>query len=229
MEETRTYKAELEELAASTKTLRADVYTLPLWLAVANIAFTAPAFALIISLLFLDGAAKLAVFIVAISLIIIIVAYNITLRVRATAYTQYVYKETSGIWVFQIFSKTWGEYVYKDTVLSYSSQKLTKQQTPKNAHLLPLAFVDADIHSKTQADNTVKYCGTLPKKGKSVKYTLTVKDGVPWAATVGGARIKYFDYNDTNIFFDIPFRLWDALKAAKAKLPATARLRRAEK
>ncbi|MDE7463543.1 MAG: hypothetical protein K2M48_00810, partial [Clostridiales bacterium] len=72
-----------------------------------------------------------------------------------------------------------------------------------------------------KADKEI-FKGVFECNGKKYKSKIVFKNGAPYVGTVGGARIKYFDVNDTKEKFVVPEGLRKSAEAFEVPFPKLA-------
>lgn len=214
------FGATLKERAESITSVRNDVYTTKYWQFLLNFAMGGGALATLITTMLTSGTASVVCAVVGVVLVVCVVVFNYALRaVAPVSFLQYIYKDKDKCYYFMVLSKTrsaFSDGINHIEVDRGEVSRLEKRTYPQYGYDF-FAYMNAD--ERVLKDGKETYRGTITEKGKRRKCKIVFKDGVPVYGNVNGARIKYFDVNNTKDKFVVPAALKRSVKEQGVSFP----------
>lgn len=214
------FKATLETRAAAVKCVRNDVFTVKYWQLALNFILGGGAVAAVICSMVLKGSASTWCVVASVALVVVVVVYNLALKaVAPTSFLQYTAKDGDRRYCYQIIGKATFLFCDGERAAVYDRGNVFCEGGVRMAHLAFDFFAQMEPAVRIGKADREIYKGTLDVGGKTVRCKIIFKNNVPYVGTVGGARIKYFDVNDTKDKFVIPEELATATKQLDMRLP----------
>lgn len=176
--------------------------------------------ALIASMITKSSATTIWTTVVGLVLLVAAVVYNIALRRSAPkSFLQYSFSDKDGKYRFMIFSKKISAFYDGENFVETDGVECGLRESPRFTEYRFDFFADMDAYMRKATGDRETYRGTLAHDGKTLKCKIVFKNGVPFVGVVGGARIKYFDVNDTSAKFVAPVALKKAAKQLDVPFP----------
>ena len=216
------FSASLKTYAEKITSARNDVYTTKWWQFVINFLLGGGALALLIASMFTSGAVMAVCSILGVALVIAMLVFNYVMRsVTPSSFLQYTYldREKDRRLTYLILSKK--RAVFSDGVNSIEcngDSAALLESMPYQLYRFDF-FADMEPTERITDDTREKFKGYIEHDGKKFKCYIVFIDGVPRYGSVGGARIKYFDVNNTKEKFVVPVNLKRAAKLLKVDFP----------
>ncbi|MDE6029001.1 MAG: hypothetical protein K2F90_01615 [Clostridiales bacterium] len=217
----------LNEYAQKIKSVRNDVYTTKWWQFVINFVLGGGGLALLVASMFTKGTTMAVCAITGIVLAIGLIVFNYVLRsITPTSFLQYTYKDggRDKAFRFMVLSKKRAAFYDGEHTIECNGDMASMMDEPLYTQYRFDFFVDMEPTERISAGAKEEYKGTLTEGGKRYKCKIVFFNGVPRYGSVGGARIKYFDVNNTKEKFVVPVALKSAAKALKVEFPKIAGL-----
>ncbi|MDE7107793.1 MAG: hypothetical protein K2O39_05660 [Clostridiales bacterium] len=212
----------LNEYAKKITSVRNDVYTTKWWQFVINFILGGGALALLLASMFTKGTVMAMCAISGIALVIAVVVYNYILRsITPTSFLQYTYLDShrEKTFRFMVLSK-------KRAAFDDGTQTIECNRDMAGILDVPLLtqyrfdfFADMEPTERIFDGKREEYKGVFTEGGKRYKCKIVFFDGMPRYGSIGGARIKYFDVNNTKEKFVVPVTLKRAAKALNVEFP----------
>ena len=216
------FTASLKAYAEKITSARNDVYTTKWWQFVINFLMGGGAFALLIASMFTKGAAMAVCSILGIALVVGVFVFNYVLRsITPSSFLQYTYidRDKGKRLTYMILSKKRALFYDGVSAIECNGDSAAQlEQVPFELYRFDF-FADMIPFERISDDNKEKFKGVIEHDGKRYKCAVVFKDGVPLYGSVGGARIKYFDVNNTKEKFVVPVNLKRAAKLLKVDFP----------
>lgn len=211
----------LVECAEGISCVRNDIYTVKYWQLALNFVLGGGALALLIVSLIKDYAVLRTVGIIGgIAFLIALLVYNLVLKsIAPTSYLQYTAISKDKRYTFQVIGKNRAIYSDGENTVDVDRQVIAFPAELRFPQYSFDFFAHMSVDMRIGKPDRDIYKGTLEINGKTLKCKIVIKNGVPYVGTVGGARIKYFDINDTKEKFVIPADLKYAVEECDLKLP----------
>lgn len=212
----------LNEYAQKIKSVRNDVYTTKWWQFVINFILGGGALALLITSMFTKGATMAACAISGIVLAIGLIVFNYVLRsITPTSFLQYTYLDSNRdkAFRFMVLSKKRAAFYDGTHTIECNGDMASMMDDPLYTQYRFDFFADMEPTERISAGSREEYKGVFTEGGKRYKCKIVFFNGVPRYGSVGGARIKYFDVNNTKEKFVVPVALKSAAKALKVEFP----------
>lgn len=214
----------LNEYAQRITSVRNDVYTTKWWQFLINFVLGGGALGALIASMFTKGTAMAVCAISGIALVVALIIFNYVIHsVTPTSFLQYTYLERSKgrRLKFLILSKKRAAYYDGEHTIESNRDMAAMMDEPMLEQYRFDFFADMDPTERISDGNKEEYRGILTHDGKQYKCRIVFASGVPLYGSVGGARIKYFDVNNTKEKFVVPVTLKRAAKALKVEFPKT--------
>lgn len=214
------FRQTLVERARYITSVCNDVYTVKYWQLFLNFFAGMCAVALLVTSMFVHGAAGTAMITIAVFIVVGVAAANyVGRKIKPMSFMQYTCVDKGKRYCFQIISKT--EFIYSDGEKTVECRQdgygeRDGVRYPQYRYDF-FADMDADVRIG-KADKEI-YKGTIEHDGKKLKCKIVFKNGVAFVGKVDGARIKYFDVNDKKDKFAVPTALKKAVKACGSDIP----------
>lgn len=201
--------AELEAKVRGINCVCNEIFTVKYWQLALNFALGIGAVVLlIVSLVCDDKTAVAACAILSIALVIILVVYNMAvLRVKPMSVRQYTAVVKGRRYCFQLLTKTRSLYFDGERSVEIGGGETAVSDGVYFPQFAFDFFAEMSVDVRIGKADREIYKGRLTVGGKPVKCRIVFKNGVPYYGAVGGARIKYFDVNDTHEKFAVPSAL----------------------
>lgn len=213
----------LVEKASAVKCVRNDVFTVKYWQLALNFVLGGGAVALMILSMVFDGAVSMICLAVAAGLAVIVAVYNLLMRARVQmSFLQYTARDGDRRYCYRILNKNRSLFTDGENVIEFDRGRFLIDDGLEYPQYRFDFFADMDATVRIGKPDREIYKGTLDCGGKTLRCKIVFKNGAPFYGTVGGARIKYFDVNDTKEKFVVPQELIDAIKAANVAVPKLA-------
>lgn len=200
--------------------VRNDVFTTTWWQLALNFVLGAGGLALLILSMVLKGEGAVVCAISGVTLVVGLIVYNLALRAfTPMSFLQYTYKTDSKTYCFRILSKTRSSFsdgVNNIEVDRGDAVMLEKMSYSQYAFDF---FKDMDANERIAKDDKEIYKGVYTHDGKAYKCKIVFKNGAPLFGVIGGARIKYFDVNNSKERFVVPVALKRAVLGFKVEFP----------
>ncbi len=218
------FRIALNDCAQRVTCVRNDVYTVKYWQFALNFIMGFGAIALLVVSLVVDNSIVRAVGIIAgIALVIATVVFNLVLRsIAPMSYIQYTAFNKDKRYTFQILSKTKSVFSDGENTVAVDIKTATFPAELKFPQYAFDFFVNMDADVRIGKYDRDIYKGYVECNGKKTKCKLVIKNGLPYYATVGGTRIKYFDINEPKEKFVVPSELKDAATDCGMTFPKLA-------
>ena len=217
------FRLTLAARAKAIKTVRNDVYTTKPWQLALNFVLGASAIALLTVGMIVSGLAATLTAIFGGMFVIAVVVYNFALRkMTPSSFLQYTNTEGGERYTIQLLGKERAAFCDgKTTVVADKfGASITDAKVFEQYRFDFFADMDPDVRiGKTDREI---FKGSLEHNGKTLKCEIVFKDGLPFLGKVGGARIKYFDVNDTKQKFVVPAMLKEGVKSVGLTFPKLA-------
>lgn len=212
---------DLSACADKITVVRNDIYTVKYWQFALNFLLGLGAIALLIVSLFAkNDVLKIVSTVVGLALVVSTVVYIVVLKtVNPISYLQYTVFDKDKRYTFQVISKMRAAYSDGENTVSVDKGFVTYPAELRFPHLAFDFFKNMDVDMRIGKYDRDIYVGSLDVDGKPLKCKIVVKNGLPFSATVGGARVKYFDINNAKEKFVVPIYLRDAVEKCGLKLP----------
>lgn len=219
------FKNTLRERAAGISCVRNDIYTTKAWHLVVYFVLGVGALVLLVlSMVFPDGTTECtACLIVGVLAAVAVFAFRFILRALVpTSFLQYTAVVADKTYVFRVMSKTRSLFSDGTNVVDVDRNEIA---TPP---ALELGWFRYDFFALMEPDericvgNKETYKGSAFVGKRKVKCKITFVDNVPTLGIVDGARIKYFDVNNTKEKFVVPVALKSAARSKGISLPKLA-------
>lgn len=209
-------RAELEEKARGISCACNEIFTVKYWQLALNFALgLGAAILLIVSLVSDDKTVVAACAIVSVALVIALVVYNMAvLRIKPMSVRQYTAIVKGRRYCFQLLTKTRSLYFDGERSVEIGGGETALSDGVYFPQFAFDFFAEMSVDVRIGKADREIYKGRLTVDGKPIKCRIVFKNGVPYYGAVGGARIKYFDVNDTHEKFVVPSAL---KKAAEEK------------
>lgn len=216
------FMGSMKEYAQRISSVRNDIYTVKRWQIAINFVLAAGGLAGLVTSMFTKGTAMTVSAVVGIVFVVAVLAFNLGLRAGSpSSILQYTYidKKADRRYTFQILSKTGA--AYSDGTSAIECDKYNASLTDgKRFKMYPFDFfLDMDPTERIADGMKETYRGTITKFGKTVKCKIVFLNGTPIYGSVFGARIKYFDVNNTKQKLVVPSTLKTAAAALKVPFP----------
>lgn len=216
------FKAALKEHAEKITSVRNDVYTTKWWQFAINFLLGAGALALLITSMLTEGTTMAVCSIVGVVLVVAVIVFNYVLRsFTPSSFLQYTYldRDKGRRFKYMILSKKRAAFCDGTSSIECNTDSAALlEDEPYSMYRFDF-FADMDPKERISDDVREKYVGVLEHDGKQYKCSIVFIDGVPRYGSVGGARIKYFDVNNTKEKFVVPINLKRAAKLLKVDFP----------
>lgn len=212
----------LKEYAQNINSVRNDVYTTKWWQFVVNFLLGGGSLGLLIASMFTTGTAMAVTAILGIVLFVAIIVYNYVLRsITPSSFLQYTYLERGKDkrLRYMILSKKRAAFDDGTHTIECNRDSAAMLESPMFLQYRFDFFADMEPTERITDGSKEDYRGVLTEGGKQYKCRIVFSDGVPLYGYVGGARIKYFDVNNTKEKFVVPVNLKRAAKALKVEFP----------
>lgn len=212
----------LKEYAARITSTRNDVYTTKWWQLAINFILGGGALALLIVSMVTKGTAMTVSAILGIVLVIGVVVYNYVLRsIMPSSFLQYTYLDgkSGKQYRFMVLSKKRAAYFDGMHTIESNRDMAAMLDEPLLSQYRYDFFADMDPTERISVGMREEFRGTLDHDGKQYKCRIVFSNGTPVYGSIGGARIKYFDVNNTREKFVVPVTLKRAAKALKVEFP----------
>ncbi len=213
----------LQERAEKIKTVRNDVYTVKYWQLAFNFVIGVSAIVLLIVSMTVDSTPCL---ISAICCAVVVVVFNLIIRaVAPMSFLQYTAIVGDKRYCFQILSKNESLFSDGENAVEYNRMEYVKTDGVRFPQYRFDFFKDMDVDVRIGKPDREIFKGRATFEGKTYKCKIVFKSGVPYYGSFGGARIKYFDVNDTKEKFVVPEGLRKAAEAFDVPFPKLAGIR----
>lgn len=212
----------LGEYAQKITCVRNDVYTTKWWQIVVNLILGGSAMGLLIASMLTDGAVMAVCSIVGVVLVVAVIAYNYVLRsVTPTSFLQYTYLDADKgkRYRFLILSKKRAAFCDGEHIIESNNDCAALLNAPLMSQYEFDFFAEMTPTERIVSDKREEFKGIITDNGKQYKCKIVFVNGVPLYGSIGGARIKYFDVNNTKEKFVVPVTLKRAAKALKVDFP----------
>lgn len=222
------YEKTLVERAAAISSVRNDVFTTKWWQLALNLVLGAGALAAMIVTVVCKGTPATVCAILSVVLIIVVIVYNCALRaVTPMSFLQYAYVDgkSGKTYCYQVLSKT--RYAFSDGINHIETDRGQAVALAERSYSLYSYdfFARMRVTDYARSDGEKEtFSGTVEHKGATVKCKMVFVRGTPYYGSVGGARVKYFDVNNTKDKFVVPAELKRAVKDMGVAFPKVAGL-----
>lgn len=210
----------LVERAQRITSVRNDVYTTKYSQLAINFILGVGSLSTLIASMIVNGTTvTVCLTVVGLVLLLAVVVYNFLLRASApTSFLQYTCIEKER-YCFQILSKNRSVFSDGENTVEVDNIQFGLLESPCFTQYRFDFFADMDAYMRKAKDDKEIYYGTLLHDDKRIKCKIIFKNGVPIVGSVGGARVKYFDVNDTGEKFVVPVALKQAAKQLDVPFP----------
>ena len=218
------FSASLKDYAARITSARNDVYTTKWWQFVINFFLGGGALGLLIASMLTHGATMAVCSILGVVLVVTLFVFNYVMRsITPSSFLQYTYldREKGRRLRYLILSKKRAVFCDGTNAIECNADSAALLEQPPFELYRFDFFADMDPTERITDDAREKYKGVIDHDGKKYKCSIVFIDGVPRYGSVGGARIKYFDVNNTKEKFVVPVNLKRAAKLLKVDFPKT--------
>ncbi len=213
----------LKEAAQSIKSVRNDVYTVKYWQLAVNFVLGVTAIVNMILAMTLDAPTSTVCLIVGIALAVGVVVFNAVLKtVAPMSFLQYTAIVDGNRYCFQILSKNRALFCNGHKAVEVDRFEFSETHGVRFPQYRFDFFADMDPSVRIGKADCEIYKGTVDAGGRRVKCKVVFKQGRVFSGTVGGARIKYFDINDTKEKFVVPDTLRTAAERFDVPFPKLA-------
>ncbi|MDE7164667.1 MAG: hypothetical protein K2O04_04505 [Clostridiales bacterium] len=212
----------LKSYAQSINSARNDVYTTKWWQFVLNFLLGGGALALLIASMFTKGTAMAVCSILGIVLVIALIVFNYVLRsITPSSFLQYTYleRDKNNRYRYMILSKKRAVFDDGTNTIECNRDAAAMLEEPMFTQYRFDFFAYMQPKERITDGKKEEFRGVLTENGKQYKCRIVFSGGVPLYGSVGGARIKYFDVNNTKEKFVVPVNLKRAAKALKVDFP----------
>lgn len=212
----------LNEYGQRITSVRNDVYTTKWWQLVINFLLGGGALGLLLASMFTKGAVMAVCSILGIALVIAVLVYNYVLRsMTPSSFLQYTYidRAKGKRFRFMILSKKRAAYYDGEHTIESNRDSAAMMDEPLFTQYEFDFFVNMDPTERVANGMREQFKGYVDNNGKRCKCKIVFVNGVPLYGSVGGARIKYFDVNNTKDKFVAPVTLKRAAKALNVEFP----------
>ncbi len=201
--------AELEQKARGINCVCNEIFTVKYWQLALNFVLGLGAvILLVVSLVFDDTTVVAACAVTSIALVIILVVYNMAvLRIKPMSVRQYTAIVKGRRYCFQLLTKTRSLYYDGERSVEVGGAETIESDGVYFPQFAFDFFAEMSVDVRIGKADREIYKGRLDVDGASIKCRIVFKDGMPYYGAVGGARIKYFDVNDTHEKFVVPSAL----------------------
>lgn len=218
------FTASLKAYAENITSARNDVYTTKWWQFVINFLLGGGALGLLIASMFTKDAAMAVCSVLGILLVVAVFVFNYVMRsITPSSFLQYTYidRDRGKRLRYMILSKKRTLFSDGVNVIECNGDSAAMlEQAPFELYRFDF-FADMIPLERISDDTKEKFKGVIEHDGKRYKCAVVFKDGIPLYGSVGGARIKYFDVNNTKEKFVVPINLKRAAKLLKVEFPKT--------
>ena len=216
------FSASLQAYAEGITSARNDVYTTKWWQFVINFLLGGGALALLIASMLTKGAVMAVCSILGIVLVVAVFVFNyVTRSITPSSFLQYTYldREKDRRLTYLILSKKRAVFYDGTNAIECNGDSAALlEEAPFELYRFDF-FADMEPTERITDDTREKFKGVVEYNGKTYKCSIVFIDGVPRYGSVGGARIKYFDVNNTKEKFVVPINLKRAAKLLKVDFP----------
>ncbi|MDE6200839.1 MAG: hypothetical protein K2M47_04325 [Clostridiales bacterium] len=212
----------LNEYAQKITSVRNDVYTTKWWQFVINFLLGGGAIALLVVSMLTKGTAMAMCAISGIALVIGVIVFNYVLRsITPTSFLQYTYFDggRDKRFRFMVLSKKRAAFDDGTHTIECNRDMAAMMDDPLLTQYRFDFFADMDPTERIYDGRREEFRGVLTEGDKQYKCKIVFVNGVPLYGSIGGARIKYFDVNNTKEKFVVPVTLKRAAKALKVEFP----------
>ncbi|MCH5156019.1 MAG: hypothetical protein J1F69_05365 [Clostridiales bacterium] len=216
------FTATLKEYANRINSVRNDVYTTKWWQFVVNFLLGAGAFALLLASMLTDGGVMAVCAILGVALVIALFVFNYVVRsITPSSFLQYTYleRDKGRRLKYMILSKKRASFFDGEHTIESNRDMAAMMEQPLFEQYRFDFFADMDPTERITDGEKEAFKGVLEHDGKQYNCRIVFVSGIPIYGTVGGARIKYFDINNTKEKFVVPVTLKRAAKALKVDFP----------
>lgn len=212
----------LSEYAQRITSVRNDIYTTKWWQFVVNFILGGGAIALLVASMLTKGAAMAWCAVCGIVLVVAVIVFNYVLRsITPTSFLQYTYFDSGRDkqFRFMVLSKKRAAYYDGVHTIECNRDTAAMMDDPLYTQYRFDFFADMEPTERIFDGTKEEFRGVLTDNGKQYKCKIVFFDGLPRYGSIGGARIKYFDVNNTKEKFVVPVTLKRAAKALKVEFP----------
>lgn len=212
----------LNEYAQKIKSVRNDVYTTKWWQFVINFILGGGALALLVASMFTKGTTMAICAIGGIALAIGLIVFNYVLHsITPTSFLQYTYLDGNRdkTFRFMVLSKKRAAFYDGTHTIESNRDMAAMMDEPLFTQYRFDFFADMEPTERIFDGKKEEFKGVLTEGDKRYKCRIVFANGLPLYGSVGGARIKYFDVNNTKEKFVVPVALKSAAKALKVEFP----------
>lgn len=215
------YTATLRRRAAAITSVRNDVYAFKLWQMLVNFALAGIAIAgLIVSMAVDEGALKTAFTVIGVVFAVIFLVVFFSFRTLSpSSFQQFTCIDRGKTYRYQVFSPK--RTAFSDGVNNIEVERGagTRLRELTGAVFRYDFFIDMKEITRTESDGKETFSGTITHDGKTLKCKITFDGEKPTAGEIDGARIKYFDINNTKQKFIVPTELRAVVKEMGVPFP----------
>ena len=210
----------LMEYADGIKSVRNDVFTTQWWQLALNFFFGLSAVALLVVSMAMSGTVATVGAILGVVLVIILIVYNLAMRAFIpTSFLQYTCFDKGNRYCLQVLSKTRTSFSDGKNFIEVDRGEAVRLAEVSYGQFRFDFFRDMSVDMRIVTDERETFKGTFEHNGKIYKSRIVFKNGTPLFGSVGGARIKYFDVNNTKDKFVVPADIKRAAKQLNVDFP----------